>query len=58
MAKKKSITPPDIMIEYMKFVLEHEVRPKSIYSFTSDIGIKESDFYDMALLKQSKNSRL
>ena len=46
MAKKKSITPPDIMIEYMKFVLEHEVRPKSIYSFTSDIGIKESDFYD------------
>lgn len=46
MAKKKSITPPDIMIEYMKFVLDNEAQPKSIYSFSSDIGIKESEFYD------------
>jgi hypothetical protein len=46
MAKKKLVTPPDIMVEYMKCVLEHESQPKSVYSFATDVGIKESEFYD------------
>lgn len=46
MAKKKLTTPPDIMVEYMKHVLDHGEQPKSIYAFTNAIGVKESAFYD------------
>lgn len=46
MAKKKLTSPPDIVVEYMKYVLDHGAQPKSIYSFTNAIGIKELDFYD------------
>ncbi|GAB1450970.1 TetR family transcriptional regulator C-terminal domain-containing protein [Draconibacterium sp.] len=46
MAKKKTETPTDIMSAYMKYVLEHSERPKSIYLFAQHLGIKESQFYE------------
>ncbi|MDN5210521.1 TetR family transcriptional regulator C-terminal domain-containing protein [Fulvivirgaceae bacterium BMA12] len=42
----KEETPVDIEGAYMKYVLERGDRPKSIYSFAQDLGIKESEFYD------------
>lgn len=46
MAKKKTETPVDIMSAYMKYVLEHGERPKSIYLFAQNLGIKETEFYE------------
>jgi AcrR family transcriptional regulator len=46
MAKRKAETPPDILSAYMKYVLEHGIRPTSIYSFAQELGIKEAEFYD------------
>lgn len=46
MAKKKPQTPPDIIGAFMKYVLLHGERPKSIYAFSQDLGIKENEFYD------------
>lgn len=46
MAKKKTETPTDIVSAYMKYVLEHGERPKSIYLFAQHLGIKESQFYE------------
>lgn len=46
MAKKKIETPMDIMAAYMKYVLEHGERPKSIYLFAQHLGIKEPEFYE------------
>jgi len=46
MAKKKTETPPDIIGAYMYYVLENGSRPKSVYSFAQELGIKESAFYD------------
>ncbi len=34
------------MSAYMKFVLEHGERPKSIYLFAQQLGIKENEFYE------------
>ena len=46
MAKKKTESPVDIISFYMKYVLENGTTPKSIYSFTQDLGIKETEFYN------------
>ncbi len=46
MTKKKEKTPVDIVDAYMKYVLERGDRPKSIYAFAQDLGIRESEFYD------------
>jgi hypothetical protein len=46
MAKRKAEAPPDILSAYMKYVLEHGIRPTSIYSFAQELGIKEAEFYD------------
>jgi len=46
MAKKKVEIPTDIVADYMKYVLEFGGRPKSFYSFSQHLGIKETDFYD------------
>ncbi|HSH19764.1 MAG TPA: TetR family transcriptional regulator C-terminal domain-containing protein [Draconibacterium sp.] len=36
----------EIIAAYMKYALEHGERPKSIYTFAKQLGIKEADFYD------------
>lgn len=46
MAKKKIDTTQMIIDQYMKYVLENGENPKSIYAFSSHIGIKEADFYN------------
>lgn len=46
MAKKKIDTTQMIIDQYMKYVLENGENPKSIYAFSSQIGIKEADFYN------------
>jgi hypothetical protein len=46
MAKNKGETSTDILGAYMKYVLENGTRPKSIYAFTSQLDIKEAEFYD------------
>jgi len=46
MAKKKTKTSDEIINAYMKYALEHGERPKSIYAFAMQLGIKEADFYD------------
>ncbi len=46
MAKKKKEIPADIIAEYMNYVLENGAQPKSIYAFSQQLGIKESEFYD------------
>ena len=46
MAKKIISTPTDFMSAYMKYVLEHGERPKSIYLFAKHLGIKEPEFYE------------
>ena len=47
MTKKKVETVTEIVSEYMKYVLEHGERPKTIYAFAKHLKIKESDFYDL-----------
>lgn len=34
------------MSAYMKYVLEHSEQPKSIYLFSQNLGIKETEFYE------------
>lgn len=46
MVKKKTQTSPDIITAFMKHVLQHGERPKSIYAFTNAIDMKENEFYD------------
>lgn len=46
MVKKKIETSEEIITEYMKYVLKKGTRPKSIYAFARQIGIKESEFYN------------
>lgn len=46
MEKATIKTPPDILSAYMKYVLENDTRPKSIYLFAQHLGISESQFYD------------
>ncbi len=46
MVKKKTETPVDIMSAYIKYVLEHGERPKSIYLFAQHLGFKEIEFYE------------
>lgn len=44
--KTKKISGEEIMAIYMKYVLEHETVPKSIYKFCKDNAIEEAVFYD------------
>lgn len=46
MENKKVETENDIIAAYMKSVLEHDERPKSIFKFAQHLGIKEADFYE------------
>ncbi len=46
MATKKTKAPLDIIDSYMKYILENGERPKSVYAFSQELGIKESVFYD------------
>lgn len=46
MEKEILNTPPDILSAYMKYVLENDTRPKSIYLFAQHLGIGESQFYN------------
>lgn len=43
--KKNPITDDKIIAHYMNHVLEHETRPKSIYKFCKENGIKEEEYY-------------
>ncbi len=45
MAAKKKITASVIVEKYMHHLLEHGEHPKSVYLFSKEIGIKESEFY-------------
>jgi len=46
MEKKKTNNAHDIIGAYMKQILEHGERPKSIYAFAQKIKMKESEIYD------------
>ena len=46
MAKKKIESRSEIITAYMKYALEHGERPKSVYSFAHQLGLKETEFYD------------
>jgi hypothetical protein len=41
----KKTTQNKIVDAYMDYVLEHEHEPRSVYKFTKDLKIKESEFY-------------
>lgn len=45
MAKKKTISEPDIITFYMDYVLEHNEQPKSVYIFAKANNFEESKFY-------------
>ncbi|MCH4553520.1 TetR family transcriptional regulator C-terminal domain-containing protein [Aestuariibaculum lutulentum] len=45
MAKKKSISKEDFMSYYMNYVLEHNARPKTIFSLCKVMGTEEPLFY-------------
>ncbi len=45
METKKKTTELDIISKYMDHVLTHGAPPKSIYKFTKDLDIEESEFY-------------
>jgi hypothetical protein len=45
MAKKKTISENDIMTFYMDYVLEHDINPKSVYSFAKANNFEEALFY-------------
>ncbi|MCX7550323.1 TetR family transcriptional regulator C-terminal domain-containing protein [Xanthomarina sp. F2636L] len=45
MAKKKSINEKDIMSMYMKYVLEQDKKPHTVYLFSKENKINEQDFY-------------
>ncbi len=46
MAKKKKITSNDIISNYMKYVLDHEKKPTSVYSFAKSNNFEEATFYE------------
>ncbi|GAA4300993.1 TetR family transcriptional regulator C-terminal domain-containing protein [Aestuariibaculum suncheonense] len=46
MAKKKSLSKTYILSHYMNYVLEHNERPKTIFSFCKTIDTEESKFYE------------
>ena len=46
MAKKKNITSHNIYSFYMDYVLEHNEKPKSVYSFAKHNNFEESKFYE------------
>lgn len=47
MAKKKGkIKEREIIDAYMDTVLTHGIQPNSIYSFSKDLNVEESDFYE------------
>ncbi len=45
MAKKKTLTAEIISEAYVKYALENQETPKSVYIFAQNNGFKESDFY-------------
>jgi len=45
MAKKKIITNTDIISFYMEYTLEHNAKPKSVFSFAKTHGFEEDLFY-------------
>ncbi len=45
MAKKKNITKNDIISWFMKYVLEHNEQPKSVFSFAKQNNFEEAVFY-------------
>jgi AcrR family transcriptional regulator len=46
MVKKKKITPADIISNYMEYVLDHDKKPKSVYSFAKAKKFEEATFYE------------
>lgn len=46
MVKKKKITPADIISNYMEYVLDHDKKPKSVYSFAKAKKFEEAKFYE------------
>lgn len=46
MAKKKTISNSDIISFYMKYVLEHNAQPNSVYSFAKSNNFEEIKFYE------------
>ena len=46
MAKKKKITSTEIISNYMKYVLDHEKKPTSVYSFSKANNFEEAIFYE------------
>jgi len=46
MAKKKTISEKDIISYYMKYVLEHNEQPKSVYKFSKENDFEEANFYE------------
>ena len=46
MVKKKTHTPSDIITAFMKHVLQHGERPKSVHAFTAALSMSEVDFYN------------
>ena len=46
MAKKKKITQNDITTWYMEYVLNHNKKPSSVYSFAKENNFDESLFYN------------
>lgn len=46
--KKTATIAPEarIQVAYIDYLLNHGQRPPSVYKFTRDLGLKESDFYD------------
>jgi hypothetical protein len=45
MAKKKALTAESISDAYVKYALENQESPKSVYVFAQHNGFKESEFY-------------
>lgn len=45
MAKKKAISAEDISNAYIKYALENQESPKSVYVFAEHNGFKEGEFY-------------
>ena len=48
MAKKSTSAKPDITAAYIDHLLSHGKRPVTVYRFCRDLGIKESEFYQIA----------
>ena len=37
----------DLLVAYSNYVLKHNERPKNVFTFSEDIGISESEFYQL-----------